>query len=471
MTVSSTTTPVKQYSGNGATTVFSTVFTFNLAADLIVILTDADGVDTTQTITTHYTVSGGSGSNGSVTFLTAPASGYTVTIQRVTPKTQNTDYIENDSFPASAHEAALDKLTYIAQEFDDTLDRIFRVPVTSGLSAIEVPVAGDEFIKWNAAGDNVETVPLASLGAISFPSNGLLAYTGTTALTQRTITGTSNEITVTNGSGASGNPTLSLASTLDLTSKTINVTDSLFSIKDNSDATKITKFELSGITTGTTRTLTVPDASGTLALTTDITGFAPVGASYVALGTDATLTSERVLTAGSGISLTDGGAGSTVTIANTGVAGSVLQVQSTNLTTTVTSTSTSYADITGLSTTLTPANSANKVLVMVTLSLATDAANATGFRLIRTSTSIGEGAAAGSRVTAIASDYVNFANPSQQVSFHFLDSPATTSSTTYKVQWICSAAGTNYLNRSRSDTDSGAFFRTSSTITAMEIKG
>lgn len=46
-------------------------------------------------------------------------------------------------------------------------------------------------------------------------------------------------------------------------------------------------------------------------------GGAPVGASYVTLGTDATLTSERVLTAGTGITLTDAGAGSTLTVATT----------------------------------------------------------------------------------------------------------------------------------------------------------
>jgi hypothetical protein len=43
-------------------------------------------------------------------------------------------------------------------------------------------------------------------------------------------------------------------------------------------------------------------------------GGAPVGAQYVALAVDATLTNERVLTAGTGISIVDAGAGSTVTV-------------------------------------------------------------------------------------------------------------------------------------------------------------
>jgi hypothetical protein len=45
---------------------------------------------------------------------------------------------------------------------------------------------------------------------------------------------------------------------------------------------------------------------------------APDDASYVTLGTNATLTSERVLTAGTGITLTDAGAGSTITVAANG---------------------------------------------------------------------------------------------------------------------------------------------------------
>lgn len=44
------------------------------------------------------------------------------------------------------------------------------------------------------------------------------------------------------------------------------------------------------------------------------TVFAPVDAQYVALAVNANLTNERVLTGGSGIDLTDGGAGSTITL-------------------------------------------------------------------------------------------------------------------------------------------------------------
>lgn len=60
---------------------------------------------------------------------------------------------------------------------------------------------------------------LAALEAMS--GTGLAAHTGVSTWTERTITGTSNEITVTNGNGVSGNPTLSLPSSLTFTGKTI----------------------------------------------------------------------------------------------------------------------------------------------------------------------------------------------------------------------------------------------------------
>jgi hypothetical protein len=50
-------------------------------------------------------------------------------------------------------------------------------------------------------------------------------------------------------------------------------------------------------------------------------GGAPTNATYVTLSNDATLTDERVLTAGSGISIVDAGAGSTITISATGGGG------------------------------------------------------------------------------------------------------------------------------------------------------
>jgi hypothetical protein len=49
-----------------------------------------------------------------------------------------------------------------------------------------------------------------------------------------------------------------------------------------------------------------------------------------------------------------------------------------------------------------------------------------------------------------------------------LDSPATTSATTYKLEMKMNS-GTSFVNRSNADTDSAVFARYASTITVMEI--
>jgi len=54
----------------------------------------------------------------------------------------------------------------------------------------------------------------------SYNTNGIFTQTSAGAYTGRTITGTSNEITLTNGNGVSGNPTVSLPATIDLSGKT-----------------------------------------------------------------------------------------------------------------------------------------------------------------------------------------------------------------------------------------------------------
>jgi hypothetical protein len=118
MTVSSTTTKVS-YTGNGVTSVFA--YTFKIFADSEINVW-VDGV--AKTLVTHYSVSGaGSSSGGNVTFTAGniPAGSESIVFTRTIARTQVTDYVENDTFPAETHEAALDKLTLISQEIDNKL--------------------------------------------------------------------------------------------------------------------------------------------------------------------------------------------------------------------------------------------------------------------------------------------------------------------------------------------------------------
>lgn len=71
-------------------------------------------------------------------------------------------------------------------------------------------------------------------------TTGLITRTGSGTAATRTVTGTTNEVSVSNGDGVAGNPTLSLPSTLVLTSKT--VTADTQSAMDNSTKVATTAY-------------------------------------------------------------------------------------------------------------------------------------------------------------------------------------------------------------------------------------
>jgi hypothetical protein len=115
MSVSTTVSSVT-YTGNASTSAAYTVpFQFFDSTDLLVVVSTA-GVPTTLVNGTGYTVTGGSGSTGSIVTTSAVPATSQVIITRNTAKTQLTSYTTGDRFPALTHERALDKLTMLVQE-------------------------------------------------------------------------------------------------------------------------------------------------------------------------------------------------------------------------------------------------------------------------------------------------------------------------------------------------------------------
>ncbi|CAB4175791.1 hypothetical protein UFOVP996_19 [uncultured Caudovirales phage] len=150
--------------------------------------------------------------------------------------------------------------------------------------------------------------------------------------------------------------------------------------------------------------------------------------------------------------------------------GRVLQVVSTTLTTGFSTTSSSMVDVTGLSTSITPSSSSSKILITVNLSMTQGTGGVVIFyQMVRNSTAIGIGTTAGATISATGAMFTadagnhaqNFVYPSSQL----LDSPATTSATTYKVQICNNSSGTAVFINKRSDNYVSAI----STITVMEI--
>lgn len=101
--------------GNGVTTVFSTGFYFLAKSEVDVYLTPSGGTETLLTEGIDYTLSvptPGSGAAGDVTMLVAPGVGDALSIQRNPDFEQNTNLRGAGTFSASAHENALDRLTF-----------------------------------------------------------------------------------------------------------------------------------------------------------------------------------------------------------------------------------------------------------------------------------------------------------------------------------------------------------------------
>jgi hypothetical protein len=152
--------------------------------------------------------------------------------------------------------------------------------------------------------------------------------------------------------------------------------------------------------------------------------------------------------------------------------GKVLQVVSNTNTATQSTSSTSFVD--AITVSITPTLATSKILVMAYISGASDlAASQIGFRLTRGGTGIFVGDASGSRIQATGILFQpSNANYSSQSHASFLDSPATTSATTYAMQYKADTGSstTVYLGRTFNDVNATFTVRTPSAgIIVMEI--
>lgn len=190
MTVASSTNRIS-YSGDGSTTAFATSFVFLDDTDLQVYV---DGV--LKTLTTDYTVTGGDGESGTVTFVTAPASSTTVLIVRVVPLTQGVDYEEAGPFAAETHERALDKATMALQQLDEVDGRAIKLSITSDLSDIDFPEGTDadnragKVVGWDGDGEELTLYTVQSTDfANPVTTQGDLVQGGAAGVAERLAVG------------------------------------------------------------------------------------------------------------------------------------------------------------------------------------------------------------------------------------------------------------------------------------------
>ena len=156
-----------------------------------------------------------------------------------------------------------------------------------------------------------------------------------------------------------------------------------------------------------------------------------------------------------------------------GSAGGIIQVKSTHITASFQTQSETYTDITGHSVTITPTRADSKILIDYRVSwmhTSSNGASAT-LRLLRNGTNIGVPVATDDRMGILTLSTDSNGNMSNS-SINYLDSPATTSALTYKIQiHLDSAGGSGSHIFGINHWPPNDNYRGTSSITVYEISG
>ena len=206
--------------------------------------------------------------------------------------------------------------------------------------------------------------------------------------------------------------------------------------------------------TGSGGVATSADASGVLDLQSGGTTIATVSSAGIALASGKTLTGDAI---------------------SNGKILQVVQTVKTDTASIASANTNTFVDLPGMSVAITPSATSSKILVSFTVSLGTSSGSL-HINLVRGSTNIAVGDAAGSRLVSTINHRpasTPYGLSTTPLSYTFLDSPSTTSATTYKLQGTMGAtySSTFYVNRSTSDTNADYGARVTSTITVMEVAG
>ncbi len=168
MTLSNTNTRM-DYTGNGAVDTYSYTYKIFANSHLKVTQRDTDDVETLLVLDTDYTVIGaGDTSGGSIT-LTAGnlPSDYILTIRRVVPVTQETDFRNQGDFFPDIHEDQFDLTTMAEQQLGEETGRTITLPETVTGVDTELPVpAALKWFRYNAAADGFELVDAADFSTL-----------------------------------------------------------------------------------------------------------------------------------------------------------------------------------------------------------------------------------------------------------------------------------------------------------------
>jgi hypothetical protein len=144
MSISSSIRKAGPYSGNGSTTQFPFSFKVFSASDILVVRTDPSGVESNLVLGTDYTVAlnadQDANQGGTITAITAPATGYLITITSQVQNLQPVTLTNQGAFYPKVINDALDRATIQIQQVAEQVGRAVKVPISSAISP-------DDFIR------------------------------------------------------------------------------------------------------------------------------------------------------------------------------------------------------------------------------------------------------------------------------------------------------------------------------------
>jgi len=148
--------------------------------------------------------------------------------------------------------------------------------------------------------------------------------------------------------------------------------------------------------------------------------------------------------------------------------GKILQVVQATKTDTATIASASFTDL-GFSAAITPSATTSKVFVLFSMMLSSEGGERAGIKLVRNSTDLLIGDTAGSRQRATHSVMSSGSALAVPTVVSYLNSPSTTSETTYKIQAFCENSNNFNINTTETDADSASYSRGASSVILMEV--
>lgn len=165
------------------------------------------------------------------------------------------------------------------------------------------------------------------------------------------------------------------------------------------------------------------------------------------------------------------GDGTSQTSAGLAGTGKIIQVVTGTKSDVYTSNENSFTDVTGMNASITPTSSSNKVLVCYSINWSGTGGGHYRHRMLRGSTVVNMGDADGSCERVLGGGYMANGYLIHCSAGSFLDSPSTTSSTTYKIQHARHSGGSWTLNRNGQYSGGAAYILRGPTshITLMEV--